>query len=192
MNYFICGEKLLAFNPKCATSTFSWAILRQYYPEVVDQLNKTTKWANDGKTEDQMLHRWVPKKASPYKKQVAQIVREPVSRFRSAVGFMNLVGRTGTLEEIIDDLINETNGLEGIRHSIANNFHFKPQSRFNGDITYFRMDQLQECADFLGIEVRLKTINKTRHDKPTLTKEQEDIIKDYYADDVALWESIQE
>jgi hypothetical protein len=192
MNYFICGEKLLAFNPKCATSTFSWAILRQYYPEVVDQLNTTTKWAYDGKTEEQMLHRWVPKKASPYKKQVAQIVREPVSRFRSAVGFMNLLDRAGTLEEIIDDLIHETNALEGMSNTIASNFHFRPQSRFKGNITYFRMNQLQECADFLGIEVRLKTINKTRHDKPTLTKEQEDIIKDYYADDVALWESIQE
>jgi hypothetical protein len=54
------------------------------------------------------------------------------------------------------------------------------------------MDQLQECADFLGIKVCLKTINKTRHDKPTLTKEQEEIVRDYYAEDVALWDSLQE
>ena len=64
MNYFICGEKLLAFNPKCATSTFSWAILRQYYPEIVDDLNNKTQWVNDGKTENQMLHRYIQEKTN--------------------------------------------------------------------------------------------------------------------------------
>jgi hypothetical protein len=193
MNYFICGEKLLAFNPKCATSTFSWAILRQYYPGIVDDLNNKTQWANDGKTENQMLHRWVPKKFNSNQKQVAQIVRDPVDRFRSAVAFMNLVGRKcGTIEEIIDDLINETHALDSIQGTIAANFHFRMQSRFRGDITYFRMDQLQECADFLGIKVPLTRINESTNEKPVLTPEQEDIIRDFYADDVKLWESIQD
>ena len=192
MNYFICGEKLLAFNPKCATSTFSWAILRQYYPEIVHELTSNTQWANGGRAEDQMVHRWVPQRVSPYKRQVAQIVREPVDRFCSAVGFMNLLERIGDLDAVINDLINETHGLDGIRGTLAGNFHFKPQSRFSGDITYFRMDQLQECADFLGIEVPLKTINRTKKEKPVLSQNQEDLIRDYYAEDVALWESIQE
>ena len=66
------------------------------------------------------------------------------------------------------------------------------QSRFRGDITYFRMDQLQECADFLGIKVPLTRINESKNPKPDLTPEQEDIIRDFYADDVKLWESIQD
>jgi|TARA_B100000085_G_scaffold274156_2_gene290471 hypothetical protein len=190
MNYFICGEKLLAFNGKCATSTFAWAILRQFYPEIVKQLNETTHWANGEKTEDQMLHRWVPKRVHPRKHKVAQIVREPVERFCSAVAFMNLENRCGSIEEIIDDLLNETHSLDGINGTIASNFHFRHQSRFKGDITYFRMDQLQECADWLGIKVPLKTINKARQEKPVLTAGQKELIREYYADDVALWETI--
>ena len=192
MNYFICGDKLLAFHAKCATSTFAYAILRQYYPETIDTLNKSTQWANGGETKDQMLHRWVPKRTSPYKMPVALIVREPVDRFCSAVGFMNLIERCGPVEDILDDLINEHGNLDNLRGTVAGNFHFRPQTRFRGDITHFRMDQLQECADFLGIKVPLETINKTKNEKPVLTAEQEDLVRDYYADDMALWESIQE
>ena len=190
MNYFICGKKLLAFNPKCATSTFSWAILRQFYPDIVHDLTEKTQWANGGTVETQMLHRWVPKRFSSYGFKVAQIVREPVERFRSAVAFMNLIERCGSIEDILDDLINEHGQLDNLRGTVAGNFHFRPQTRFRGDITYFRMDQLQECADFLGIEVPLKTINITKNEKPILTKKQEDLIRDYYSNDVALWETI--
>ena len=189
--YFICGDKLLAFNAKCATSTFCWAILRQYYPETVDLLTNHTQWANGRSVTQQQHHRHVPTRATPYKHQVAQIVREPVDRFCSAAGFMNLTNRFG-IESVLNDLIHETGELEGIRGTIAANIHFKRQSRFSGDITYFRMDQLQECADFLGIKVPLGTVNKTKHEKPVLTPEQEDLIRDFYSEDVALWESIQE
>lgn len=190
--YFISGKKLLAFSAKCATSTFCWAIIRQYYPEVLDVLTNHTQWANGGTVNQQLHHRHVPTRATPYKHQVAQIVREPVDRFRSAAGFMNLTNRFG-IEAVINDLINETGELEGIRGgTIAANIHFKKQARFSGDITYFKMDQLQECADFLGIKVPLETVNVGRHKKPDLTSEQEDIIRDFYADDVKLWESIQD
>ena len=104
---------------------------------------------------------------------------------------MNLTKRFG-IESVLNDLIHETGELEGIRGTIAANIHFKRQSRFSGDITYFRMDQLQECADFLGIKVPLGTVNKTKHEKPVLTSEQEDLVRDFYSEDVALWESIQE
>jgi hypothetical protein len=191
MNYFVCGNRLLAFNGKCGSSTFVWAILRQFYPEIVKELDETTRWKDGGKTEDQMLHRWVPKRANPYKMPVAQIVREPVDRFKSAVAFMNLVERAGTVDAIIDDLLNETATIDGMGGSIAANFHFRPQYRFRGELYYFRMDQMQDCADWLGIKVPLKTINKCRRSKPELTKSQEDLIRDYYSDDVELWESIQ-
>ena len=113
-----------------------------------------------------------------------------MDRFRSAAGFMNLTKRFG-IEPVINDLINETGELEGMRGTIAGNIHFKKQARFSGDITYFKMDQLQECADFLGIKVPLETVNAGRHKKPDLTPEQEDTIRDFYADDMKLWESLQ-
>lgn len=189
--YFICGDKLLAFNAKCATSTFCWAILRQYYPETVDSLTNHTQWANGKSVEEQQHHRHVPTRATSYNYQVAQIVREPVDRFCSAAGFMNLTKRFG-IDPVLNDLVHETGELEGIRGTIAANIHFKKQARFSGDITYFRMNKLQDCADFLGIKVPLKTINRTRNEKPSLTPKQKDLVRDFYADDVALWESIQE
>jgi|5_EtaG_2_1085323.scaffolds.fasta_scaffold00140_59 hypothetical protein len=191
MNYFICGNRLLAFNAKCATSSFSWAILRQYHPEVVEQLKKD-QWANGQSVENQMLHRWVPKRFSSRGFMVAQIVREPVERFRSAYGFMGLGKRIGSVDAVLDDLINETHALDSIRGTIASNIHFRPQNRFDGDITFFRMDQLQDCADFLGIEVPLTRINQTKVEKPILTLAQEKTIRDYYAEDVDLWDSLQE
>ena len=190
MNYFVCGTRLLAFNAKCGTSTFAWAILRQFYPEIVKGLEEGTQWAHGGKTENQMLHRWVPKRSSPYKMPVAQIVREPVDRFKSAVAFMNLVERAGSIDAVIDDLLNETATIDGMNGTVAANFHFRPQSRFTGELYYFRMDQIELCADWLGIKVPLKVINRSKRAKPQMTKAQEDLIRDYYSDDVELWESL--
>jgi hypothetical protein len=52
--------------------------------------------------------------------------------------------------------------------------------------------QLQECADWLGITVPLPQIDATEEaNKPTLTPEQEARVREIYAADIALWESLQ-
>jgi hypothetical protein len=53
-------------------------------------------------------------------------------------------------------------------------------------------DQLQECADWLGITVPLEQIDPTEpSSKPILTPEQEARVREIYAEDIVLWESLQ-
>ena len=62
-----------------------------------------------------------------------------------------------------------------------------------GDFKYFLFEsQLQECAYWLGIQIELPHIDaSTELNKPTLTPDQEAIVRQIYADDIILWESLQ-
>jgi len=52
--------------------------------------------------------------------------------------------------------------------------------------------QLQECIDWLGITLPLKKIDPTEEsDKPILTPQQEDKIREIYNDDIILWNYLQ-
>jgi hypothetical protein len=53
-------------------------------------------------------------------------------------------------------------------------------------------DQLKECADWLGITVPLEQIDPTEPaSKPELTAEQEARVREIYANDIELWNSLQ-
>ena len=64
MRYFVCGDKLMAFNGKCGTSTMAWAIVRQFYPDIEEYLRTKVKWAA-GTVDEQMHHNHVPKRTHP-------------------------------------------------------------------------------------------------------------------------------
>ena len=103
--------------------------------------------------------------------QVCAIVRNPVERFRS------MVAHTGTtVEEQLDRPRYGTEFTHGTQ--------FTRLFRFE--------DQLQECANWLGITSQLPHLDSTdENDKPTLTPEQEARVREIYAEDIALWESLQ-
>ena len=98
------------------------------------------------------------------------VVRNPVERFRSMCAHKPEIS-------IEDQLNNPTYGP-------------LPKGNF---VKYFRFeDQLQECADWLGITVPLEQIDPTEpSSKPDLTPEQEARIREIYAEDIVLWESLQ-
>ncbi|NDD83230.1 hypothetical protein EBZ38_02985 [bacterium] len=60
-------------------------------------------------------------------------------------------------------------------------------------IKYFRFeDELEECAKWLGLSTPIPHINASREsNKPILTEDQEALVRQIYADDIALWESLQ-
>jgi hypothetical protein len=62
-----------------------------------------------------------------------------------------------------------------------------------GDFKYFLFEsQLQECAEWLGLPNPLPHIDASiESNKPTLTPDQESIVRQIYAVDIALWESLQ-
>ena len=198
--YFIAGPKLLAFNAKCGTSSFCNAIIKAHHPEILDKLVNHTHFPH-GKTMDDMqqLHRYVPTRINP-DRPTALLVREPISRFRSAVGFLGLY-------ECVDDvmrIMTEENGeviknskgrvIGGGRIPLAADIHLKRQSRFlhdDADLKIFRMDDIDACAEWLGLPTPLVRYNETSKPKPDLTDEQIDKVKTYYKRDIELWESLQ-
>lgn len=196
--YFIAGDKLLAFNAKCATSSFCNAIIKAHHPDILDKLVNHTHFPY-GKTMDDMqqLHRYVPTRVNP-DRPVALLVREPISRFRSAMGFLRL---TNQVDKVLEVMIHETN--EAITNSKGNLFcprtpvaadiHLLRQSRFlhdDADLTFFKLEDADKCAEWLGLPTPLVRYNETSGPKPDLTSEQIDLVKKYYRRDVELWESL--
>jgi hypothetical protein len=199
--YFICNENwLLAFNPKCASNSFAYAILKRYYPEFLKKINPQRL-----ATDQLAYHNKVPKRFHP-DRPVIQIFRDPVEKFKSSVAFLELL-QIVTVEEIIEDLINETDKVLKIaKHTnkrimyhrfctpIYKNIHFLIQERFHAkDLHYFRMhDQLEKAAELLDLDFPLKRINPSKTaEKPVLTKSQIDQIQEYYAIDMARWDFMQ-
>ena len=101
---------------------------------------------------------------------VGIIVRNPVERFRSMCAHRP----ERTLEE----------------HLAAPVYGKLPQGAF---VRYFRFeDQLNDAAEWLGIPTPISREDATElADKPTLTPEQEARVREIYAADIALWESLQ-
>ena len=100
---------------------------------------------------------------------VAIVVRNPAERFRSMIAHRRL--------DIDEQLASPMYGP-------------LPQGTF---VRYFRFeDQLDEAADWLGLTTPLPQEDATNEaDKPNLTPEQEARVREIYADDIALWESLQ-
>jgi hypothetical protein len=102
---------------------------------------------------------------------VCVIVRNPIERFRSMVAHAQ-----STVDQ---QLASPKYGCE-----FCHGYNFDMYFRFE--------DQLQECANWLGITVPLPHLDGTDDaEKPILTAEQEARIREIYAADIALWESLQ-
>jgi hypothetical protein len=100
---------------------------------------------------------------------VALVVRDPVERFRSMIAHRHL--------DVDEQLSQPMYGP-------------LPTGPF---VRYFRFEtQMDECAEWLGLPTPLITEDATDPaDKPTLTQEQEARVRELFAADVALWESLQ-
>lgn len=196
--YFIAGDKLLAFNAKCATSSFCNAIIKAHHPVILDKLVNHTHFPY-GKTMDDMeqLHKYLPTRVNP-DRPTALIVREPVDRFRSAIGFLRLSQKVDDVlrvmvEETNDPIVNDQGQLFASNRPVAADIHLMRQSRFlndDADLTIFTIQDSEKCADWLGLATPLVRYNETSGPKPDLTDEQVDKIKQYYRRDIELWESI--
>ena len=105
----------------------------------------------------------------PQELTIAIIVRNPIERFRSMCAHK----LDKTLEE----------------HLSQQYYGILPR----GDFKYFLFEtQLDECAEWLGLPTPLPHIDaSTESNKPILTPDQEAIVRQIYAEDIVLWESLQ-
>ena len=105
------------------------------------------------------------------------LVRDPVERFRSACA-----RRKTTVDE----------GLQLLQGDV----HFWPLSDMGllaDGVKHFKFpEQIDACAEWLGLPTPIPQLNAEAEDgKPLLTPEQEARVRELYAADISLWESLQ-
>jgi hypothetical protein len=160
--------KAMLLTPRSASHSIALAALESFWPDKLYEYNKN--FANN--TSKKIPHPAVyfPQyEAFVGQTDLAIILRNPVERFRSTCAHRPQIS---------------------IEQHLANPF-YKPLPQGQWVKIFLFETQLQECADWLGITVPLEQIDPTEeNDKPTLTSEQENIVKQIYANDMALWESL--
>lgn len=166
MRKLIAGNdgRFLLLAERSGSHSLSSAALQQWHPE------KFVAWQASVTSEHPA--RYLPNLVWPYAcESPAIVVRNPVERFRSMCGYK--APRT-----LAEQLAEPTYG---------------PLPTGNWAVSFRFEDQLQECAEWLGITVPLPQLDASEEsDKPTLTIEEEARVREIYAADIALWESLQD
>ena len=172
--FFEHNGKQVAAIGKSGSSAIARAILFAQQPEYT-----VRSASNDPEKVELSLNRpkWqalVPKTETPNLPAIP--VRDPIERFRSACA----------QEGITAD--------EALAKIDKANFHFRPTSaHVTMDCVLFKFpEHLDELAAFLGLESidRVNDGETNNPPKPDLTAEQLTLVREIYADDIALYASI--
>lgn len=192
--YLIAGDKLFALNLKVATSSFTRAIISRYYPDL--ELRITSAHYPEGLTANNQSWQNIVPYRTTADRPVVCLVRDPVERFRSAMAQMQLTD----VDAAITELQTEAGAYGAVYNTAGNvvrklveNPHFTAQSLFTGNpIDRYRFpDQIEAAAAALDLPFPLPSINEMDSGlKPTLTETQVAAVREFYAADVALWESL--
>ena len=190
MTYFTTPNYCIPLNAKVASSALCRRLVAKYYPELESQL-ATAAYPEGFNADKLQLHALVPKVARP-DRPVAMLVREPVNRFLSGVTYLDI-----DLDAAIDSLqtgarvASRARPGKGIK--VSRNVHFAKQTAMmSGETHLFRFpDHLAAFAQLIGVG-QLPKLNVTPRSKPVLTEAQSQAIAAFYADDVALYNSIEQ
>lgn len=186
--YFITPDYSVAFIPKSGCSTLSRATIKSFQPD--DEAMVQNAHYPDGKFPDNSMLQWLAEVEVDPTKPVIAFVRDPLSRFLSAMVQM----RFTDVDETITTMEQEgtVTGIRGRQVNVAQNPHFKPQYLWLTPTAklYRFPDHLTEGATEVGFILPLPIINPATADKPVPTQEQEARILSWYAADLDLYESI--
>ena len=155
-------NRFLLLVSRSASHSFAAAALQQW------NLERYESWIASGSVAHPAT--FLPNLVYPWAcESPAIIVRNPIERFRSMVAYKP------------DRTLAEQLAAPSYQPLPAGNW-----------VRCFRFeDQLQDCCDWLGITVPLEQIDVTEEaNKPELTPEQEARVREIYANDIALWESL--
>jgi hypothetical protein len=166
MTAFLIGEnnRAIVLTPRSASHSLAAAALAQWHPEAFEAWRQAS---------DRHPAQFLPDNGWPCDMSanidIGCVIRNPVERFRSMIAHRHL--------DVDEQLSNPIYGP-------------LPTGNF---ARYFRFeDQLNEAAEWLGLPTPLPHEDATDEaDKPTLTPEQEARVREIYADDILLWESLQ-
>jgi hypothetical protein len=155
--------KAMLLTPRSASHSMALAALESFWPDKLAEYNSAQG--------SQHPANYLPSyEAFVGQTDLAIILRNPVERFRSTCAHRPQIS---------------------VEQHLANPF-YKPLPQCQWVRIFLFETQLQECADWLGITTPLEQVDPTeQNNKPTLTLEQENIVKQIYFNDMALWESLQ-
>jgi len=125
----------------------------------------------------------------------AIMVRDPVERFRSLLGKMNVTAdQAFTWLYWFHDLGEKPISTDRLtlEYTVGTTWHhFTPVSHYvQPDSQLFLFPDIQGMANYLGLIGEVQLINGCGK-KPLLSADQEARVREIYADDIALWESLQ-
>lgn len=164
MQYFVGKNHCFATNSKASKHSICKALVEKDYPEKLEGLEDIS---------EHTYYTLVPQTDTP-ELPVLMFVRDPVERFISAAS-MN-------------------HGLIPIEESLAmlgqNQFDKQKDYYIEGKTTVFKFpEQIAEFCEAAGFE-KLDKLNEANGEKKVLTEEQLQIVKDFYADDIAWHEGL--
>jgi hypothetical protein len=208
MQYFILPTCCIAFNAKVGSSTLACAIVNKFYPEKLkkaldDYEDRWSKYSQSFKDSlppaFQRMFNTDYKNSICFWQSVAELsrepklpillaVREPLKRFTSTVAYLKL-----TVEDTLRSLENDEEILlDDMMVKLRKNTHFLKQSIYNQKETklYKFPDQLEQLCKDAGLDWPIEKINEGKYEKPILTDDQIERVKNYYKEDFALYNSL--
>lgn len=189
--FFTLPNCYIVFNAKAGSSSVARMILRDYYPDI-ETHNKIT------------CQNLCPKTTIPDNdKPILLLVRDPISRFKSVIAQFYGVNIDSILYNLVTGgFVDYTTSYDNrhIQMYPQNNIHFAKQCKVfmsnsapNSVVKLYKFpDHLENLIIDAGLSLPIIDINKSRHEKPILTPEQESKVLDYYASDKLLFDSIKE
>jgi len=187
MIYYKTPNHSLALIPKSGCSTMARCVIKNFYPDK-EHLIQNAAYPEGKGPDNTKWQSFTPKEKIPSKPTLA-LVRNPVDRFISAMSQVNLTDVAIALDSLLNGTVIE---MPKGKLNLSKNPHFKRQILWMlPDTKLYRFpDHLNEAAVELGMQLPLPVINSASRPKPTLTYEQQQIIENYYAQDITLFNSI--
>jgi hypothetical protein len=186
--YFITPNYSVAFIPKSGCSTLSRATVKAFQPE--DEEMVQSGHYPQGRSPDNWQFQWLAKVEVEPTKPVLAFIRDPFSRFLSAMVQKRLTDVDATMTAMEEE--STVTNVRGREIRVAQDPHFMPQYLWLTPTAklYRFPDQLTEGATEVGFILPLPIINPARTDKPVLTQDQEQRILSYYLEDAELFAAI--
>lgn len=182
--YFDAGDFAVACLCKAGSSSLSRAIIKRYHPRIEGMLTtppgtgRGTAYPSGVNPDNRRNHAICPKADPQDKTSVLIVLRDPLERFCSAVR----ESRRWSVDETLDKL--ESSEEERLLLFARVSPYVVP-----GKTKFFNFPSGLEALRVLADLPPLLDIDGGHTlPKPTLTPSQEDRVRKYYSDDIALYE----
>jgi hypothetical protein len=180
----IPNGKKMAFIPRTGSTAWGQAILEKYYPNLKDVQTKAhmPKGMKPSAFIPQFL---IPNDQKPLSVSINELVavtRDPIERFRSAFSRLN--------SETVDEAIEKIKAAKNIKEI---NIHVRPVAENFAPVAkaikwYAYEQDLEKLAIEIGFEDIPARLNVSTEEKPSLSRNQLQALREIYAADIKLHE----